>query len=238
MEYVKPIIFANSEVLCGMTKKGNPGSFPPSGFSCRQLSLTDEEFAIHKYSMESTIGNGLGKRIVTIHQVHGNLIHDASLNVLPDGDGLHTNDPAIMLGIALADCCGIMIHDPKHHAVMALHAGWRGAKAGIGTKGIDIMNYHYGSNPEDLHIWLTPCAGAENYQVGEEFLDYFPGFVESRHGAYYLDLRGYITKTLIEAGVRPDAIESSDICTIQDQSFHSYRREGNLGRNLAFLGLF
>ena len=237
MEYVKPKIFANSRVLCGMTMKGNPESFPPSGFSFRKISHTDQEFEIHKISMESTIGNGLGKRIITIRQVHGNLIHDAGLDILPEGDGLHTNNPSIMLGIALADCCGIMIHDPKHQAVMALHAGWRGAKAGIAYKGIEIMHTSYGSNPEDLLIWLTPCAGAKSYEVGKEFLDFFPGLIESKHDSHYFDLRGYIIKTLIEAGVRSEAIESSELCTIQDQSFHSYRREGNLGRNLAFLGL-
>ena len=237
VEYVKPEIFDDSQVLCGMTMKGNPESFPPSGFSFRQLSLTDEEYQFHKDSLEQVLGNGIGKRIVSIQQVHGNLIHNAGLSEIPDGDGLHTNDPTIMLGIALADCCGIMIHDPKQKAIMALHAGWRGAKAGIGSKGIDIMHSHYGSNPEDLLIWLTPCAGADSYEVGEEFREYFPDFVNFKDGAYLFDLRGYIAYTLIESGVRPGAIESSEICTIQDQSFHSYRREGNRGRNLAFLGL-
>lgn len=236
-EFVKPYIFDGHRVICGMTMKGNSQEFPPFGFSCRQLSLTDEEYHIHKDSLEQDLGNGIGKSIVTIHQLHGNLIYDAGLEMLPDGDGLYTNDPKLMLGIALADCCGIMIYDPKNHAVMSLHAGWRGAKADIGPKGIEIMHASYGSKTEDLLIWLTPCAGANSYEVGVEFIDYFPGYVKNINGRLCFDLRGYLKQTLVRAGIRPEMIEISTICTIREQSFHSFRREGNMGRNLAFLGL-
>ena len=236
-EFVKPDIFDNHRVICGMTIKGNEVSFPPCGFSFRQLSHTNEEFQSHEDSMEKYLGRGIGKRIVATYQEHGSTIQDAGLDILSNGDGLHTNDSSIMLGIALADCCGIMIYDPKNHAIMALHAGWRGAKAGIASKGIEIMHKSYGANPEDLLIWLTPCAGVASYEVGEEFVDYFPGFVKNMNGRLCFDLRGYLNQTLIQAGVKPQAIEKSCICTIQEHSFHSFRREGNLGRNLAFLGL-
>jgi copper oxidase (laccase) domain-containing protein len=42
---------------------------------------------------------------------------------------------------------------------------------------------------------------------------------------------------LTETGVQSQHIELSTICTITDDRFHSFRREGNMGRNIAFLGL-
>jgi hypothetical protein len=237
MEYIQSSIFAKQPILCGMSIRGDKSYFPPSGFTFRQLSLSDEMFKLHSKAMEDAIGQGIGKRIVTLRQVHGKQIYDAGLSILPDGDGLHTKNPDIMLGIALADCCGIMIYDPQKNAIMALHAGWRGAKAMIGPKGIDIMMQSYYSNPEDLLIWLTPCAGKDTYEVGAEFGDIFPGHVIQHESHSSFDLRGYISETLINSGVRSECIENTGICTITDNRFHSYRRDGDLGRNIAFMGL-
>lgn len=217
--------------------KGEINKYPPSGFSFRRASLTDEQFQVHVESMEHSIGSGIGKKIVSLNQVHGDQIHEAVLSILPDGDGLYTNNPDVVLGIALADCCGIMIYDPKNMAIMALHAGWRGAKLDISVKGIEIMKEKFGTDSSDVLIWLTPCAGRERYEVGPEFMDLFPGFVDQVDMTNYFDLRSYIASTLRECGVLSQHIEISTNCTITDDRFHSFRREGNIGRNIAFLGL-
>jgi YfiH family protein len=217
--------------------KGQISNHLPSGFTFRKASLSDEQFTHHIESMENTIGTGIGKKIVSLNQVHGNLIHDAELNILPDGDGLYTNNPDLVLGIALADCCGIMMYDPAHKAIMVLHAGWRGAKQEIGPKGIETMTKQYGTKPSDIRIWLTPCAGKDRYEVGPEFINYFPGYIDQIGTINYFDLRSYITSALTECGVQLQHIEKSTICTITDERFHSFRREGNVGRNIAFLGL-
>ncbi len=237
LEYLEPTIFKQNSILCGMSMKGEMSKFQPSGFSFRRASLTDEQFQVHIESMENSIGSGIGKRIISLNQVHGDHIHEAGLNMLPDGDGIYTNNPELVLGIALADCCGIMIYDPKNMAIMALHAGWRGAKLDIGPKGIEIMKEQFGTHPSDVLIWLTPCAGRDKYEVGPEFQDLFPGFVVQVNLKYHFDLRSYIASTLRKSGVQSQHIELSTICTITDDRFHSYRREGNMGRNIAFLGL-
>jgi len=237
LEYVQPNILKDYPILCGMSMKGEISEYPPSGFTFRRASLTEEQFQFHVASMQASIGSGIGKKIVTLNQVHGNHIHNAGLSILPDGDGLYTNNPDLILGIALADCCGIMIYDPRNRAIMALHAGWRGAKLDIGAKGIEIMKEQFGTDSSDVLIWLTPSAGRERYEVGPEFMDVFPGYVDQVDMSTYFDLRSYIASTLIECGVLAQHIEMSTICTITDNRFHSFRREGNIGRNIAFLGL-
>jgi len=238
LEYVQPNILKEYPILCGMSMKGEISEYPPSGFTFRRASLTEEQFQFHVESMQASIGSGIGKKIVTLNQVHGNHIHNAGLSILPDGDGLYTNNPDFILGIALADCCGIMIYDPRNRAIMALHAGWRGAKLAIGAKGMEIMKEQFGTVSSDVLIWLTPSAGREKYEVGPEFMDVFPGYVDQVDMSTYFDLRSYIASTLIECGVLAQHIEMSTICTITDNRFHSFRREGNIGRNIAFLGLF
>jgi len=220
-----------------MSMKGDKQTFQPSGFSFRQLQLSDEQFRIHDESMNLNIGSGIGKRIVSLNQVHGTEIVDADIQSCADGDGLYTNNPEVVLGIALADCCGIMIYDPKKAVIMALHAGWRGALQGIATKGIAILQRQFKSQSSDLLIWLTPCAGKDRYEVGPEFLEHFPGFIEQSNGIYLFDLRGFLFSELLQNGVLAQHIECSTICTIEDMRFHSYRREGNSGRNIAFMGL-
>jgi YfiH family protein len=237
LEYVQPNILKEYPILCGMSMKGEISEYPPSGFTFRRASLTEEQFQFHVESMQASIGSGIGKKIVTLNQVHGNHIHNAGLSILPDGDGLYTNNPDFILGIALADCCGIMIYDPRNRAIMALHAGWRGAKLDIGAKGMEIMKEQFGTVSSDVLIWLTPSAGREKYEVGPEFMDVFPGYVDQVDMSTYFDLRSYIASTLIECGVLAQHIEMSTICTITDNRFHSFRREGNIGRNIAFLGL-
>jgi len=237
LEYVKPNIFIDYPILCGMSMKGEISEYPPSGFTFRRASLTEEQFQFHVASMQASIGSGIGKKIVTLNQVHGNHIHNAGLSILPDGDGLYTNNPDYVLGIALADCCGIMIYDPKNMAIMALHAGWRGANLNIGAKGMEIMKEQFGTDPSEALIWLTPSAGSERYEVGPEFMDIFPGFVDQVDMTNYFDLRSYIASTLRDCGVLAQHIEMSTICTITDNRFHSFRREGNIDRNIAFLGL-
>jgi YfiH family protein len=236
VEFLKPQLFKDRQLLCGMSMKGDIQTFKPSGFSFRQLQLSDEQFRIHDESMNLHIGSGIGKRIVSLNQVHGTEIVDGDIQSFADGDGLYTSNPEVVLGIALADCCGIMIYDPKKAVIMALHAGWRGVLKGIATKGITILKRQFNSQSSDLLIWLTPCAGKDRYEVGPEFLDYFPGFIAQINGIYCFDLRGYLISELLQNGVIAQHIECSTICTIEDMRFHSYRREGNSGRNIAFIG--
>ncbi len=102
LEFLEPNIFKQYPILCGMSMKGEISEYQPSGFSFRKASLTDEQFKVHVESMENSIGSGIGKKIVSLNQVHGDQIHEAGLSMLPDGDGIYTNNPDLVLGIALA----------------------------------------------------------------------------------------------------------------------------------------
>ena len=78
---------------------------------------------------------------------------------------------------------------------------------------------------------IGPCARGCCYEVGEEVHAHFPGH---RVGERNLALEAVAAERLREAGVT--AIEDTGLCTICDERFFSYRREGDAaGRNASVI---
>lgn len=154
-----------------------------------------------------------------------------------DGDALVTDVPGKLVGIRTADCTPILIADPEHRAVAAIHAGWRGTVARIVVAAVDKMRQEFGSRPEALIGAIGPAIGPCCYEVGpevaEQFRPIFPDETELR----YIDLPEANRRLLVSAGVV--TIETLDLCTRCGASdFHSYRREGDAaGRMTSFIGL-
>jgi hypothetical protein len=181
------------------------------------------------------------RALILVRQVHGSRIIRAGAGADGGGeaDGMITDVPDLFLCLSVADCCALLIHDPAHAAVGALHAGWRGARDGTVANGVRALQDAYGSRPGDLVVYLSPCATAPRYVVGPEVARHFPDTAQAAPGGgWTLDLPGAIRRQLETLGVRPSAIESAGVCTIADPRCHSYRREGAAsGRMAAFIGL-
>ncbi len=184
------------------------------------------------------------------------------------GDALATNKPNLLLGVRTADCSPVLVVDPKERIVAAIHAGWRGTLARIVTKTIGQMQMEFGSNPKDLLAAIGPTIGGCCYEVGTEvasaFAAKFPNasdfFDELRTGdepnplqwlnrmppghqpppnKVLLDLKKANESQLLEAGLRPENIYVTDLCTScnVDRLF-SYRKEAAAsGRLLSAIGL-
>ena len=74
-------------------------------------------------------------------------------------DALITNVPGLPLFVFSADCGVILLHDPVHHAIGAVHAGWRGTVMGIVKKAVQAMTAHYGTVPADVQAAIGPSIG-------------------------------------------------------------------------------
>jgi YfiH family protein len=99
----------------------------------------------------------------------------AQTKLLPEGDALLTSEPGILLSVRAADCMPILLADPRRRAVAAIHAGWRGAVAGIVEITVGEMIRIFGSHPRDLVVALGPSIRACCYEVGEEVVNAFCG---------------------------------------------------------------
>ena len=184
------------------------------------------------------------------------------------GDASMTNRQGIVLAVQTADCVPILLADPRNHAVAAVHAGWRGTLQRIVTKAVGKMTMQFGTRPADIIAAVGPSIGGCCYEVGTEvavqFQSQFSGaqewFDELRTGDepsplqwlnmmppghqpppknVLLDLRKANRAQLLDAGLRPRNIHSSDLCTAcrRDLLF-SYRKEGpRSGRLMAVIGI-
>jgi len=99
----------------------------------------------------------------------------AARNGIPQGDALLTQEPGITLSVRAADCMPVLLADPRRRAVAAVHAGWRGALAGIVEITVGEMVRVFGSHPGDLVAAIGPSIRACCYQVGDEVVSAFSG---------------------------------------------------------------
>ena len=76
-----------------------------------------------------------------------------------DVDALITDCPGLSLVVFSADCGTILLFDPVHRAIGAVHAGWRGTAAGIAAKTALKMHDAFGTEPADLLCALGPSIG-------------------------------------------------------------------------------
>lgn len=158
---------------------------------------------------------------VTAKQVHGakvlDLVADPGLRVAqpsasPEGDALVSGDVAV--AIYTADCVPILMADRER--VAAVHAGWRGAVAGVHLAALRHLR--------DPFVSIGPAIGGDVYEVGDEVRAQFP---TDAHRGRCVDVRHAVLRDLLDAGVPEERITVSPSCTFEEPDrFASYRRDG------------
>ncbi len=225
IDILKPTIFPK-EITAGITL-ANKDSYPPYGFCIFPGKiLTDSEVESHR----SDLGDLLKvprKNMIFQKQVHTDGIKEVSFGeAITQSDGMISNQKEIVLNVTVADCCGILIYDKVSKAIGALHSGWKGTSLNIAAKGVKLLNEKYDSKAKDLLVWLSPCAGKEKYEVEWDVAKFFEKHVTKLNDKkYLLDIREPILEQLIDAGIPENQIEVNHDCTIEDDRFHSYRRD-------------
>jgi YfiH family protein len=113
-------------------------------------------------------------RIVTLRQVHSDIVHQVGSSNLAagggvlQGDALFTRERGVVLAVQTADCIPILLVDTKSKAIAAVHAGWRGTFQRIAEKTLGRMRMEIGTRPEDVIAALGPGIGGCCYEVGHE----------------------------------------------------------------------
>jgi hypothetical protein len=176
-----------------------------------------------------------------VRQVHGRRV--VPLEVAPDrglllagtGDGLVCAEPGTLLVVTAADCVPVYLLDPASGALGLVHAGWRGAAAGVLEAGVEAMSHLGAAPPDRILVHLGPGICGRCYEVGPDVLQAF-GRPASASGQ--VDIRSELALRARSAGIRSDHLSRSTWCTrcSRDQ-FHSHRgMGGEAGRMAAFLG--
>jgi len=222
------------------------------GFSLALHTDEDEE-TIHANRVELEGHFGAGYHFCGVRQIHSaeiavidqvKSIGWKELSSTVEADALITDVPQVVLTILTADCVPILLYDPVHRAIGAVHAGWKGTHAEILPRTIAKMQEQYGSQPQDIIAAIAPAIGQCCYEVGaevaEHFVSYAGAVVEGKsEGKYQLDLKRVNQLQAEAAGVLPEHIEVTAICTAcERERFFSYRAEqGCSGRFVSAIAI-
>lgn len=187
--------------------------------------------------------NALGlapDRLHTGKQVHGTNVITAH-EPWPEpprtlADAVVTARPGLTVAVLTADCAPVLLADPEAGVVGAVHAGWRGALAGVLEAALAAMAA-LGASPERIAAAIGPCIGQASYQVGPEYRAEFlaadPASATfftpaDETGRCRFDLEGYVARRLHRAGI--GLVEALGEDTVADpERYFSNRRTQQQG---------
>ena len=198
------------------------------GYDYTKLVFSDQ---VHKTDIYKVTETDAGKGIV----------RDSDIT---ETDGLMTDVPGIPLMTFYADCVPVFFYDPVKKVVAMNHSGWKGTVAKISKCMIERLGDEYGTDPSDLICAVGPSICKDCYEVSEDVADQFkmaytefqvPQIVYPKEdGKYLLDLHRANYFNLVDAGVTPEKIDITNICTCCNSEWlFSHRASkgfrGNLG---------
>lgn len=239
------------EVRHGVSTRA--GGVSPAPYDSLNLSGTvgdAPENAAQNRERFARAAAGVGQDVlVVLTQVHGarvvrataadcgrGIVPAAAAPPPPAADAVITDEPGVPLQVLAADCVPLLLWDPVHHAVGAVHAGWRGTAAGVAQAAVAAMAGAFGTRPADLRAGIGPAIGPCCYEVDAPVLDAlvrrYPDIAPAvtrpvRAGHAMLDLQDANRRQLLALGVPGAAIEVMRLCTACHQGlFYSDRATG------------
>lgn len=207
------------------------------------LGRTDVDEVTHLRANGHAVRDALGiSRLVALHQVHGHEVltvdedflstwtEDSWLGephaqALPVADAAVTTQPGIGLMTRVADCVPVLLADPVAGVIGGAHAGRVGFDRGVLGATVEAMGT---LGATDIRAWIGPHVCGSCYEVPERMAQE----VDARHpgvasttswGTPSLDLGLGCQRQLEALGI---AVERADMCTLTEESLHSYRRDG------------
>ena len=212
---------------------------------CNLLHITDEQL-VYPHQTHQT-------EVRAITPSFYELSNDERNAFFESVDAVMTDLPGVCIGVSTADCIPVLLYDEAHHAMAAVHAGWRGTVARIVVKTVRKMEEIYHTHPQQLHAVIGPGISLRNFEVGDEVYNAFreadfpmdkkaqhypvSASIEDRKRSddlmrWHLDLPECNRLQLIDCGLEKEQIQLSGICTYDrcDEYFSARRLGINSGR--------
>ena len=232
------------------------GGVSEGGYASMNLSLSrgDSPEAVEENTKRIARAIGVEKeKMVYTQQTHTTNVavvsgKDAG-STLKETDGLVTDSPGICLVTFYADCVPLYFVDPVRRAIGLSHSGWRGTVGKMAAATVEKMKECFGTRPEDIIAAVGPSICQDCYEVSEDVTSRFKEafreedwkdlFYKKENGKFQLDLWKANEINLQEAGVLPEHIAVTNVCTCcNPKILFSHRVQGwNRGNLCAFLAL-
>ncbi len=215
------------------TRRGGVSTGPYASLNC-SLSGQDAPEAVREN--RAGVARHLGAEpsdLVGLTQVHGAEVTVVEIpwpyGAGPRADAMVTDRPGVVLGVITADCTPVLLADRDAGVVGAVHAGWRGAAAGVLEATVAAM-VRLGARPASIAAAIGPCIRQPSYEVGADLRDAIlahdgadAGFFAKgvRPDRWQFDLAAYC-QTRLRGVARVDVIDAD---TLADADrFFSHRR--------------
>lgn len=245
--HTAPELFSTSGIGIAFSERGGGVSAAPYASLNLAGHVGDAPSAVdeNRARLLSAIGiDALRERLTCAEQVHGAVVaevteREAGAGAFVSGgrppvagaDALWTRERGVPLLLLFADCVPVVLARPSVPAVAVVHAGWRGAAAGIAGAAARTLGALDGA--DDLVAFIGPHIGACCYEVGAECVSHFGNsFVTITAASPRLDLGAAVADDLKRSGVPEERQWHLGICTSHSTDrFYSYRSERQTGRH-------
>tara|TARA_B100001996_G_scaffold133475_1_gene101576 strand:+ start:198 stop:767 length:570 start_codon:yes stop_codon:yes gene_type:complete len=157
-------------------------------------------------------------------QSHSDVFLEINKSGTYKADALITQKKNLVLAVLTADCMPVLISDNEKIGV--IHIGWKGVENEIFHK--TIANFNLSS----LKVSIGPHAQKCCYEVQEDLEIKLKKHCFRKENKIYLDLSMEIKEFCEGNNI---GIEVSDICTIENEKYNSYRRNKTKSRQWSFL---
>jgi YfiH family protein len=162
----------------------------------------------------------------------------------PEADAIVTDCPGLAIGVLTADCVPVLLAGREAGVIAAVHAGWKGAKAGIVENAIEAMQ-SLGAQPDRIVAAIGPAISHAAYEVSPEFEAAFLAEAGA-NGKYFsrapgarphFNLIAYVRDRLSRCGAI--SVQDASLCTYENESIlFSFRRsvhkaEPDYGRQIS-----
>lgn len=155
---------------------------------------------------------------------------------IPDTDALLVRDPGTPTAILVADCAPLLIVDVERHALVNVHAGWRGALDRIAFAAVHALLREAGSRPGELLVGIGPTLCPACLEIGHDIAEYaaaqFGPNVLDQAEKPHLRIRDVLVADLYAAGIpREQVFISPDCPRCRNDRYFSHRgQDGTAGR--------
>ena len=191
-------------------------------------------------------------------QVHGTVIRPvtAAERKLPpllrrpeDCDGLVTTERDVPLCIFTADCVPVLLSDPEHGVVCAVHSGWKGTVADSMGAAVRSMTER-GACIGSIRAAIGPAISRCCFETGPEVKEAVEALLgpdarglcppeEGVPGKYMVDLKEANRRRLLQLGLAESQVDVSAECTMcRSDVYWSHRAtKGRRGTQAAVIQL-
>jgi len=171
-----------------------------------------------------------------MNQVHGAtiVVVDSLSSIEPTADAMITQEKDLALAVLVADCIPLLLWDRAQTTVAVVHVGRRGLVHSIALSTLTLMKEMGAS---DICAEIGPSICGTCYEVGQDVFDevvhvHPSAASQTPRGTLALDLPRALALALHGQGVE---VAQSNVCTVENTQYFSYRRDSLTGRQAGLI---